>query len=174
MPITVAVLGPESSGKSTLCVQLQKHYNATMVTEYARDYLTYIHRPYTADDVILMATKHTANIAKAISTKTNMVIIDTELINFKVWYTQKYGACHQWILQQLAVQSFDLILLLAPDVAYEKDALRENLSQEKRNELFTIYEAELIELNQAYKIIKGIGTIRTKNAIKAIDLLLQK
>ena len=35
----IVVLGPESTGKSTLCEALAKHYNAVDCKEYARQYL---------------------------------------------------------------------------------------------------------------------------------------
>ena len=35
----VVILGPESTGKSTLCEQLATHYNTIWVKEYAREYL---------------------------------------------------------------------------------------------------------------------------------------
>jgi nicotinamide riboside kinase len=36
----IVVLGPESTGKSTLCEQLAKHYNTLNCPEYARQFLT--------------------------------------------------------------------------------------------------------------------------------------
>ena len=35
----VVVIGPESTGKSTLCEQLARHYKTSWVKEYAREYL---------------------------------------------------------------------------------------------------------------------------------------
>ena len=35
----IVVLGPESTGKSTLCKQLANHYRAIDCEEYARQYL---------------------------------------------------------------------------------------------------------------------------------------
>ena len=35
----VVVIGPESTGKSTLCQQLAEHYGVSWVPEYARQYL---------------------------------------------------------------------------------------------------------------------------------------
>ncbi|MEI9935528.1 MAG: ATP-binding protein [Ferruginibacter sp.] len=40
MPLKkVVIIGPESTGKSTLCEQLATHYNTDWVKEYAREYL---------------------------------------------------------------------------------------------------------------------------------------
>ena len=35
----IVILGPESTGKSTLCEQLAAHYNTVWCPEYAREYL---------------------------------------------------------------------------------------------------------------------------------------
>ena len=35
----IVVIGPECTGKSTLCEQLAEHYNTEWVREYAREYL---------------------------------------------------------------------------------------------------------------------------------------
>ena len=35
----IVIIGPESTGKSTLCKQLAEHYNTIWVAEYAREYL---------------------------------------------------------------------------------------------------------------------------------------
>ena len=35
----IVVIGPESTGKSTLCSLLAKHFNTTWCPEYAREYL---------------------------------------------------------------------------------------------------------------------------------------
>ena len=35
----IVVLGPESTGKSTLCEQLANHYNTLNCPEYARQFL---------------------------------------------------------------------------------------------------------------------------------------
>ena len=37
--IKVVLFGPESTGKTTLSIQLARYYNSVWVPEYARDYL---------------------------------------------------------------------------------------------------------------------------------------
>ena len=36
----IVVIGPESTGKSSLCKLLAEHYNTLWCPEYAREYLT--------------------------------------------------------------------------------------------------------------------------------------
>jgi len=56
-PIRIAITGPESTGKSTLAAQLARHYNALWVPEYARTHLELLNRPYTANDILLIARR---------------------------------------------------------------------------------------------------------------------
>ena len=35
----IVIIGPESTGKSTLCTQLAEHYDTVWCPEYAREYL---------------------------------------------------------------------------------------------------------------------------------------
>ena len=47
----VGIIGPESSGKSTLAQYLANRYKGTYVPEYAREYVEHLNRPYTYEDV---------------------------------------------------------------------------------------------------------------------------
>ena len=51
----IVVLGPESTGKSTLCAQLAEHYNTVWCPEFARTYLSEIKRNYTFHDLLNIA-----------------------------------------------------------------------------------------------------------------------
>jgi nicotinamide riboside kinase len=48
----IVAIGPESTGKSTLCKQLAEHFNATWCPEYAREYLHQNGVKYGYDDLI--------------------------------------------------------------------------------------------------------------------------
>ena len=61
----VGIIGPESTGKSSLGQYLAKRYGATYVPEYARDYVASLHRPYTYDDVCHIACKQIETISKS-------------------------------------------------------------------------------------------------------------
>ena len=53
--IRVVVIGAESSGKTTLCEDLSKHYSIPFISEYARTYLEENGSEYELDDVQFMA-----------------------------------------------------------------------------------------------------------------------
>lgn len=51
----IVVIGPESTGKSTLCARLAEHYKTLWVPEYAREYLEKNGPEYTYDDLLTIA-----------------------------------------------------------------------------------------------------------------------
>src|SRR6185312_14702126 len=51
----IVVIGPESTGKSTLCEKLAEHYNTLWVPEYAREYLEKNGTEYSYDDLLIIA-----------------------------------------------------------------------------------------------------------------------
>jgi nicotinamide riboside kinase len=51
----IVALGPESTGKSSLCTQLAEHYNTLWCPEYAREYLTLHGMNYTYEDLLTIA-----------------------------------------------------------------------------------------------------------------------
>src|SRR4030095_4084581 len=51
----IVIIGPESTGKSTLCEQLAMHYNTVWCPEFARDYLLAHGTKYSYDDLLSIA-----------------------------------------------------------------------------------------------------------------------
>lgn len=51
----IVIIGPESTGKSTLCEQLAAHYNTLWCPEYAREYLLKHGIQYSYDDLLTIA-----------------------------------------------------------------------------------------------------------------------
>lgn len=51
----IVIIGPESTGKSTLCELLARHYNTLWCPEYAREYLLTHGVKYTYEDLLTIA-----------------------------------------------------------------------------------------------------------------------
>ena len=93
----IVITGPESSGKTTLCESLSKHFKIPYSKEYAREYLQKLNRNYTQDDLTKIA-KGQLNFNK------NHSLLDTDLITIKIWSNYKYDRCNQWILEHIEKQ----------------------------------------------------------------------
>ena len=176
----IVVLGPESTGKSTLSEALAKHYGVVDCKEYARQYLHENGTKYNFEDLLTIAkgqlTIEQQAIQKAeqlfIEKSKNKIIIDTNMYVMKVWCEYVFNDCHTFILDQINKRSYDLYLLADIDLPWSADEMREYPDEKPRQELFAIYKDILINQNTPWGIVSGAGDERTQNAIKLIDKVL--
>ena len=166
----VGVIGAESSGKSTLCRELEMHYGYKWIKEYAREYVEQLCRPYTEADLDCISQKLIEQVSATYDEE--VVLYDTELIVMKVWYAHVYGHVPEAIEEALRTYPMDYYLLLAPDLPAEPDPVRENL--DRRDYFFAWYEREIQATGVPYTIIHGIGETRIRAAEEAIRLLQQQ
>lgn len=164
----VAILGPESTGKSALCKALSEHYpNAVAVPEYARTYLEKNGPGYNIDTLDIIALEQFNQIQHAIARKPQWVFADTEMIVMKIWSEFVFAKVSEKIMECVAKQEFDLYLLCDIDLDWEEDILREH--PDKRDTLFALYVSELNLRQLHYRVVCGQGENRVKNAIEAIE-----
>jgi nicotinamide riboside kinase len=192
----IVILGPESTGKSTLCAQLAEHYHTVWCPEYARQYLLQIKRPYTYDDLLLIAQNqlvledeyvsivkrqtsmpnenHSDHLAHSrftfdVSRSHPLLFIDTDMNVMKIWCEVVFNNCHTWILKQAASRQYDLYLLCDVDLPWIKDELREYPDLEFRKKLFKMYKDLLVNNYNQWAVISGTDTERLQSAISIID-----
>ena len=186
----IVILGPESTGKSTLCEQLAGHYRTVWVPEYARTYLHNHGMDYTYDDLLTIAKGQLAledkyadglkNRVQSLSPGTapdsrrnNIpLFIDTDMHVMKIWCEFVFGKCHDWILHQIARRQYDLYLLCDIDLQWVRDELREYPDVESRQKLFRLYEDMMVNQDDPWVRISGDYLQRFIKAVKAVDQLL--
>ena len=181
---TIVVLGPESTGKSTLCAALASHYQTIWTPEYARQFLSEHGTKYTYDDLLTIAKGQINNEEKSIDlleqkiqdnkgkATTNKLIVDTDMYVMKVWCEYVFNNCHHYILEQINQRNYDLYLLCDIDLPWTADEMREYPDAGPRLELFTIYKELLINQNTPWGIVSGSDVQRTANAIQLIEQYL--
>lgn len=165
----IAIVGPESTGKTTLAKKLAEHYHTAWVPEYAREYLDSINRPYTYDDLLAIAKGQLAEEDRKAMEAKNMLICDTNLAVIKVWGEFKYKKCHQWVEQEMKARQYDLHLLMDVDFPWVADPMREH--PEYRKELFAMYKQVLDDLGVNYVVISGKPGERLERAVEEIGSL---
>ncbi|MEO1517392.1 MAG: ATP-binding protein [Bacteroidota bacterium] len=162
--LKVVCTGPESSGKTTLAVQLAQHFDCPWVVEYARDYLHQLHRPYVESDLLDIAK---GQWAQEHSSSPPLLICDTDLLTIAIWSEVKYGRIHPWIESRLSPAPRCCYFLCSPDIPWEDDPLREN--PHDRDALFQRYFDRLTELDSPFVILSGGQEARRQQAIQAIE-----
>ena len=164
----IAILGPESTGKSTLAQTLAEHFKAPWVPEYAREYVEKLTRPYTFDDVCNIALTQIEQEAHYEQNPTeNFVFFDTDLIITKVWLEYKFGVVPGFITDWMNTHGFDLYLLCAADLPWQFDPVREH--GDDRDYFFEWYKREIELTGKPYFIVNGIDNQRIQSAIDAIQ-----
>lgn len=168
----VAIVGPESTGKTVLAEQLADHFHTEWVPEYARDYLARINRPYTRDDLEIIALEQINQEDRMEKTADRLLICDTTLLVIKIWSEYKYGNCPEWICDEVKHRYYDLHLLTFIDIPWQDDPQREH--PHKRQFLYDLYVKELRNQGIEYIEIKGSHHDRLIKSIEEINALLKE
>lgn len=173
----IVVIGPESTGKSTLCSQLANHYKTSWVPEYAREYLIKYGTNYTFDDLLIIARGQVDLEEKYIdhliqNPQPSMLFIDTDMYVMKVWCEFVFEKCHGWMLNQIVNRKYDLYLLCNIDLPWVKDELREYPDIVTREKLYHFYKDIMINQNTPWIDVSGNYIERFHHAINSIDTLL--
>lgn len=187
----IVVIGPESTGKSTLCTQLAAHYQTHWVPEYAREYLLRHGTDYRFEQLLEIAKGQrrleeegvqrvrekwimdNGRVDNGDIRKQLPVFIDTDMYVMKVWCEFVFGHCHTWILDRLVEQEYDLYLLAGIDAPWVKDELREYPDYATREKLYHHYRDALMQQHVPWVEISGSYEERLQKAIQAVDQLLQ-
>jgi len=170
----IVIIGPESTGKSTLCEQLAQHYDSIWCPEFAREYLLTNGIKYSYDDLLTIAKGQLAleDEYASLIHHTKPLFIDTEMYVMKVWCEFAFEKCHRFILEQIIERKYDLYLLCNTDLPWTEDKLREYPDIEPRNRLFHIYKDNLMNQSVPWVEISGDYEQRLQKAIAAVDIIL--
>ena len=163
----IAIVGPESTGKSTMSAYLAAHYHTIWVPEYARGYCEKLTEPPTWQDEINMFYGQVALEKELLPQANKLLICDTTFITVKIWSDYSFGRSPQEVLDELPKHPYDLYLLLNIDLPWEEDPLRDFPAL--REHFMAVWHRELKDLNANYVVISGTGKERHDSAVSAID-----
>lgn len=172
--LKIAIIGPESTGKTELTAKLASHFHAVWKPELAREYIENLNREYTFEDVCEIA--HRQIIVENEYVQNNnahkIVFFDTDLIITKVWLQYKYHVTPDFVQKRLEEKHIDFYLLLEPDIAWKPDPVREH--GDDRDYFFDWYKREIEMLQTPYAVINGLDDKRLQNAVKEIKIFLSQ
>ena len=180
----IVIIGPESTGKSTLCEQLAAHYKTEWVNEYAREYLLKNGTNYSFENLLDIAKGQLEKEQLAvdnwqlknkskIDNLKSAIFIDTDMYVMKVWCEFVFGKCHHWILNRIVERKYDLYLLCNIDLPWVKDELREYPDLVTREKLYHHYKDIMVNQNVPWVNISGGYEERLGKAIDAVEKVLQ-
>lgn len=160
----ILICGPESTGKTSLAINLSEALSCKWIPEQARTYLEFQGPDYVYEDIEKIARAHVETVKDAWNED---LILDTFLLNLKIWSEDKFGQCASFIEENINQFKFDLILLLQPDLEWEPDPLREN--PQDRDRIFKLYDEAFRQMGIAFYIIGGVGETRFEKSKLVVD-----
>lgn len=166
----IAIVGPESTGKSTITQQLARHYHTHWVPEYARYYCDALTNPCDLQDEINMFHGQLAleESILAVAEK-DFIFCDTTFLTVKIWSDEVFGETPQIVLNALPKHHYDLYLLMDIDLPWQEDPLRD--FPHKRAHFMKVWQQELKALKANYILVSGLEN-RLSNAIAVVDQFL--
>lgn len=163
----IAIVGPESTGKSNLTLALAQYLGMPYVLEQSRGYLSEIGTNYTQADVEQIARLQIAAEDLACQTNPEFLICDTNLIVIKIWMDNAFGSSPSWIIEAIKTRRYALHLLTDTDIPWVPDPLREH--PHLREYFLEKYKEALNTYSIKYYLISGTEESRLNLALNAIS-----
>lgn len=172
----VVLMGPESSGKSTLAKALSNVFETNYVKEYMRIYLENKWR----EDAKLCEEIDIQPIVegqiklenKAIETAQKVIFCDTNALQNLVYANEYYPNYNNDIVHYCSTKhTYDLYLLCNIDIPWEEDILRDKPFE--REKMFAIFVDSLKKRNIKFTVISGNKIDRLELSISLIQDLIK-
>ncbi|HRH04729.1 MAG TPA: AAA family ATPase, partial [Burkholderiaceae bacterium] len=165
----IALLGGESTGKSTLAKALTQRLKGIMVREFGREYWIKKKGTLTSSDLAFIALRQSRLERLTAARSTGYVICDTTPLT-TLFY-------HRWTLPKsqdiparmlkLADQHYDLTVLCKDDIPYEQDGTRESVAFRLRQQ--SDYKAHMLKLNTPWIEVHGNVQQRVEAVVMALN-----
>ena len=173
-PLRVAILGTESSGKSTLAAALAARYNTLWVPEYLREFVDTAGRLPVADDQFLIAATQAAREDAAAAVVAGMggrfLFCDTTPLMTAVYSRQYFGGIDARLAQLVATRHYDLTLVTASDIPWVADGLHRD-SAEISRAVGAYLAEELAARAIPHHIVRGSREQRLAQLAQLLDAL---
>ncbi len=170
--LRVCIIGPESTGKSTLARDLARKYETVYVHEYARPLID-AHggevTPALFEDIVRGQAAAEAALARQAN---RLLFCDTDAFTTSLWHEIFYGNCPSFIREEAERRTYHLYLLADFDTPYVADAQRNH--PERRAWFFERCRKWLDARKARYAVLHGSWEERFAAACAAVDALLEE
>ncbi len=166
----IALLGAESTGKTTLAAELRdalarEGHRVTAVAEHLRAFCGRVGRTPRRDEQHAIATEQTLRIARA-AAENSFVIADTTALTVAVYSEFIFGDRTLYASALRDQAGYALTLLAAPDIPWQADGHQRD-GAHVREPVDKLLRAALNQANLPFSVVYGHGPSRLANALAA-------
>jgi HTH-type transcriptional repressor of NAD biosynthesis genes len=156
----IAIVGPESVGKSIMSKNLAEHFDTNFALEYGRTFYECNGNKVGIDDFIHISDGRQLIEDGLIKNSNKLLFCDTEDITTylfsKMFFPEEYKSIESSIISRISTKfKYDLYILLRPDCESIQDGTRNFL--EKRLDHYNDIKNELIKYKLNYVEVGGIN-----------------
>lgn len=146
----IALLGAESTGKSTLSIALARHLNTVFVPEYGRTRWEETGGKLEYADLLRIAEIQVAQEVATATRANEWLVCDTTPLTTLFYCLDLFGHAPQ-MLHELAHRSYDMTVLCMSDFAFVQDGTRQGPEFQQRQQSWYINQLshQRIEYNRA-------------------------
>ena len=173
-PSLIAILGAESTGKTTLAQALGAHFNSPWVAEYLRDFCDKKSRTPRSDEqrhiMKVQATREQRALTLATANHAPFVFCDTAPLLTAIYSEYVFADTSLYIEAKALHARYTITIVLTPDIAWVEDGLQ-RAGERVRGDIHRLIKHSLGAIDAATVEVCGQGGLRTKNAIDALQNL---
>jgi HTH-type transcriptional repressor of NAD biosynthesis genes len=163
----IAILGAESTGKTTLAQRLAQRFDTTWVPEYGRAYCERLDaRALSLADFDAIGLGQLAAEGAAAHEANRVLICDTDLLTTCTWSELITGTRPAWLAAAARERSYAHVLLLDADVPWIDDGTR--VLRDRRHEHTTLLVDGLRQAGQSYTLLSGSFADRFDEASRIV------
>lgn len=141
-PLRIAILGAESSGKSTLAKALAERHGTLWVPEYLREFVETRNRLPVAEDQFSIAATQVAREDAAAPLARGYLFCDTTPLMTAIYSRHYFGGVDRELAALTAMRRYDMTIVAAPDGPWVADGFIRDSDQVRQY----IYQQLLAEL----------------------------
>lgn len=175
MSLKIALLGAESTGKTTLARELAAHFtglgrNACAVPEALRDWCAAHGRTPRPEEQLGIAEEQQRRVDEGIKTH-EVVVADTTAVMVAIYSAMLFedGSLYRFAID--AQRGYDVTLLTGLDLPWVADGLQRD-GPHVREPVDALVRGMLDKAAIAYRVVYGTGDERPRNALAAVDASL--
>tara|TARA_Y100000052_G_C2904459_1_gene58702 strand:+ start:14 stop:553 length:540 start_codon:yes stop_codon:yes gene_type:complete len=151
----IAIIGPESTGKTVLSKCLAEHFVTQFVSEYAASYITKHGKDLTLNDLDIILHEQLSRENIAYQNKERVLFCDSDALTTYIWSHFLFQNVTDYIKDEAekSARRYTHTILLKPNTAWVDDSHRYTREQEERDAFYETFETELKRLRRPYSII---------------------